>query len=97
MSLLKEKNRKEYLADEAKYLDKFPLTAEQRRCVLEKDWLGMLKVGGNIYYMSKLGATHGHSFQYLAGAMSGVTQEEYRQMMVNGGRSIEGNRNKREQ
>jgi len=96
MSLLKEQNRKEFLANQEKYLDKYPLTAEQRRCVLEKDWLGMLHEGGNIYYMSKFGATHGHSFQYMAGAMSGLTQEEYRQMMINGGRSIEGNRSKSE-
>ena len=96
MSLLKEENRKEFLADEAKYLDKYPLTDEQRRCVLEKDFLGLLKVGGNIYYAAKLGATHGLSFQYMAGAMSGMSQEEYRQMMVNGGRHIEGNRSKSE-
>lgn len=96
MSLLKDANRKEFLANEAKYLDKFPLSAEQRRCVLEKDFLGLLKVGGNIYYASKLGATHGLSFQYMAGAMSGMTQEQYRKMMVDGGRSVEGNRSKSE-
>ena len=96
MSLLKEENRNEFLADEAKYLNKYPITQEQRRCVLEKDFLGLLKVGGNIYYVSKLGATHGLSFQYMAGAMSGMTQEEYRKMMVDGGRSIEGNRSKSE-
>lgn len=96
MSLLKEENRKEFLADEAKYLDKFPLTDEQRRVVLEKDFNGILNEGGNIYYAAKLGATHGLSFQYMAGAMSGMSQEEYRQMMVNGGRSVEGNRSKSE-
>ena len=64
MSLLKAHNREEFLADEGKYLDKFPMTSEQRRCVLERDWLGMLKSGGNIYYMSKLGGTLGRSFQY---------------------------------
>jgi protocatechuate 4,5-dioxygenase, alpha chain len=97
MSLLKADNRQAFLADENKYLDRYPLTAEQRRCVLERDWLGMLKVGGNIYYMSKLGATLGHSFQFLAAAMSGMSQEAYREMMIKGGRSIDGNRSKREQ
>ena len=97
MSLLKAHNREEFLADEGKYLDKFPMTSEQRRCVLERDWLGMLKSGGNIYYMSKLGGTLGRSFQYMAGAMSGLTQEQYRDMMVKGGRSVDGNRSKSEQ
>lgn len=96
MSLLKEENRKAFLADEAKFLDQYPLTEEQRRCVLEKDFLGLLKVGGNIYYAAKLGATHELSFQYMAGSMSGMTQEEYRNMMLNGGRNIEGNRSKSE-
>ena len=97
MSLMKAENREAFLADEPGYLDRFPLTEEQRRCVLERDWLGMIHVGGNIYYTSKLGATLGRSFQYMAGAMSGLTQEEYRAMMAAGGRSIEGNRSKSEQ
>ena len=96
MSLMKSENREAFLADEEAYLEKFPMTDEQRRTVIERDWLGMIKVGGNIYYTSKLGATLGHSFQYLAGAMSGMTQEEYAEMMKAGGRPIDGNRSKSE-
>lgn len=96
MSLMKAENREAFKADEAAYLDRFPMTPEQRKAVLERDWLGMIKLGGNIYYTSKLGATDGRSFQYLAGAMSGMTQEEYAQMMAEGGRPIEGNRSIRE-
>lgn len=97
MSLMKAENREAFKADEAAYLDRFPMTPEQRKAVLERDWLGMIKLGGNIYYTSKLGATDGKSFQYLAGAMSGMTQEEYAQMMAGGGRPIEGNRSMTEQ
>jgi len=96
MSLMKPENREAFRADEAAYLNRFPMTPEQRHSVLERDWLGMIKLGGNIYYTSKLGATDGKSFQYLAGAMSGLTQEQYRDMMIKGGRSIEGNRSKAE-
>lgn len=95
-SLMKPENRKAFHADEEKYLNEFPMTPEQRAAVLARDWLGMIKLGGNIYYMSKLGATDGKSFQYMAGAMSGVTQEQYAQMMLEGGRPIEGNRSKSE-
>lgn len=96
MSMSKEENRKAFLADEAGYLDRhFPqLTAEQRRCILERDWLGMIKTGANIYYMSKFGATLGRSFQYMAGEMTGQGQDRYRAMMVDGGRIVEGNRSK---
>jgi protocatechuate 4,5-dioxygenase alpha chain len=96
-SLMRPENREAFLADERKYLDKFGLTPEQRSAVLARDWLGMIKLGGNIYYMSKFGATLGRSFQYMAGAMSGVTQEQYAEMMLKGGRSIEGNRSKKRQ
>ena len=92
MSLLKPENRKAFLENETAYLQKFPMTEEQRQSVLKRDWLGMVKLGGNIYYTSKLGATLGKSFQYIAAEMSGVTQQEYADMMLNGGRTPEGNR-----
>ena len=56
------------------------------------DWNGMLKLGGNIYFLAKIGATDGKSFQQMAGSMTGMTEEEYRDMMIKGGRSAEGNR-----
>lgn len=96
MSLLKAENREIFLADERAYLDRFPMSEEQKQSVLDRDWLGMIKLGGNIYYTSKIGATLGRSFQYIAAEMSGVSQEEYAQMMLNGGRSPEGNRSKSE-
>lgn len=94
MSLMKHENREAFRADEEAYLDKFPMTEEQRRTVLERDWLGMIKVGGNIYYTAKLGACDGKSFQYIAGKMSGVSEQEYADMMLGGGRSVENNRSK---
>jgi protocatechuate 4,5-dioxygenase alpha chain len=92
MSLLKSENREEFLADEEAYLQKYPMTTEQRQSVLDRNWLGMVKLGGNIYFTSKIGATLGKSFQYIAAEMSGVTQEEYANMMLQGGRNPEGNR-----
>ena len=94
MSLMKDENRKAFKADERAYLAKFPMTEEQRQMILKRDWNGMLRLGGNIYYTSKLGATDGLSFQNLAALMTGTTQEQYAQMMIKGGRSIEGNRSK---
>ena len=96
MSLLKPENREAFLADERAYLDRFPMTEAQKQAVLDRDWLGMVKLGGNIYYTSKIGATLGRSFQYIAAEMSGVPQEEYAKMMLEGGRSPEGNRSKSE-
>jgi protocatechuate 4,5-dioxygenase alpha subunit len=65
--------------------------------VLERNWLGMIQEGGNIYYVSKLGATSGFSFEAMAASMAGTTRENYRAMMIGGGRPISGNRSKAEQ
>ena len=92
MSLNDAGNRDAFRADEAGYLDGFALDADQRRAVLDRDWLGLLEVGGNVYYTYKLAACDGMSFQDLAGRQTGMTHEEFAQMMLAGGRGIEGNR-----
>src|SRR6202142_946002 len=97
MSLMKDENRKAFLANEPAYLDKYKLSPEQRQAVLDRNWLKMIQEGGNIYYVSKLGATSGFSFEAMAAAMAGTTRENYRSMMIGGGRPIEGNRSKAEQ
>jgi protocatechuate 4,5-dioxygenase alpha chain len=92
MSLNDAANRAAFKADEPAYLDRYPLTAAQRSAVQRRDWLGMLKVGGNIYYTIKIGFCDGLTFQDVAAKMSGVSREEYAAMMLAGGRSPEGNR-----
>ena len=94
MSLMKAENRKAFKENEASYLDRFALTPEQREAILKRDYNRMLELGGNIYFTAKLGATDGHSFQHIAAVMTGSTQEDYAKMMLNGGRSVEGNRSK---
>ena len=94
MSLMKDENRKAFKADEAKYLERFPMTQQQRDAILKRDYNRMLELGGNIYFTAKLGATDGHSFQHLAAEMTGSSQEDYAKMMLAGGRSVEGNRSK---
>jgi protocatechuate 4,5-dioxygenase alpha chain len=96
MSLMKPENREAFRADEAAYLARFPMTPEQRQAILDRDWNRMLELGGNIYFTSKIGANDGLSFQQMAAMMTGSTQEQYAQMMIAGGRHIEGNRSKSE-
>ena len=96
MSLMKAGNRDEFRANEDKYLRKWPMTDEQRQAILERNWGRMIELGGNIYYLSKLFSTDGKSFQFVAATMTGLTQEQYAQMMLNGGRSVDGNRSKSE-
>ena len=96
MSLMTAQNRAAFKADQAGYLARFPMTQAQRQSVLDRDWNQMIQLGGNIYFTSKIAATDGLSFQQIAAIMSGVSQPEYAQMMLDGGRSIEGVRSKSE-
>lgn len=92
VSLMKAENRARFKADERAYLDEWPMTEEQKLAVMSRDLNRCIALGGNIYFLAKIGATHGKSFQQMAGSMTGMTEQEYRDMMIAGGRSIAGNR-----
>src|SRR5215204_4688503 len=92
MSLMKAENREKFKADERAYLDQWDMTEEQKQAVLARDLNRCIALGGNIYFLAKIGATDGKSFQYMAASMTGMTQEDYAAMMLAGGRSVEGNR-----
>lgn len=92
MSLMQAANRERFLADPRAYLDEWQMTEAQKQAVLARDLNRCIAEGGNIYFLAKLGATYGRSFQQLAGSMTGMTEAEYREMMISGGRSVEGNR-----
>lgn len=91
-SLMKAENRARFKANERAYLDEWPMTEDQKQAVMDRDLNRCIELGGNIYFLARVGATDGKSFQQMAGSMTGMTEEAYREMMVKGGRSIEGNR-----
>jgi protocatechuate 4,5-dioxygenase alpha chain len=92
MSLMKPENRARFKANERAYLDEWPMSEAQKQAVLDRDLNRCIELGGNIYFLAKIGATDGKSFQQMAGSMTGMTEQEYRDMMLRGGRPIEGNR-----
>tara|TARA_R110001592_G_scaffold363395_1_gene687519 strand:+ start:28208 stop:28606 length:399 start_codon:yes stop_codon:yes gene_type:complete len=92
VSLMKAENRERFKANERAYLDHWPMTEAQKQGVLERDYNRMISLGGNIYFLAKIFSSDGISFQAAASTMTGMTQEEYAQMMINGGRAPEGNR-----
>lgn len=92
MSLMKAANRTRFKADERAYLDEWQMSEDQKQAVMSRDLNRCIALGGNIYFLAKIGATDGASFQQMAGSMTGMTEEEYRAMMLAGGRSVAGNR-----
>jgi protocatechuate 4,5-dioxygenase, alpha chain len=87
MSLMKAANRDRFKAGERAYLDEWPMTEEQKQAVLARDYNRMIALGGNIYFLAKIFATDGRSFQYAAALMTGMSQEDYARMMLTGGRA----------
>ena len=92
MTLMKAENREVFKANERAYLDQWAMSEEHKQAVLARDLNRCISLGGNIYFLAKIGATDGKSFQQMAGSMTGMTEEEYRDMMIKGGRSVVGNR-----
>jgi len=86
MSLMKSANREAFKADQRAYLDRWPMSEEQKLAVMARDYNGMIALGGNIYFLAKIFATDGKSFQYAAALMTGMSQEAYAAMMLSGGR-----------
>ncbi len=97
MSLMQAGNRERFRADERAYLDEWAMSAAQKQAVLARDLNACIALGGNIYFLVKIGATDGVSVQNMVSTMSGMSEEDYRLMMLGGGRPIDGNRYLHEQ
>ena len=98
MSLNKAECRTEFAADEKAYMAKFSMTEEQRQAVLDRDYTRLLQLGANVYYCFKLVSHDRQPPQVMYGKMSSppLSFEGFQEMMINGGRPIEGNRSKKE-
>jgi protocatechuate 4,5-dioxygenase alpha chain len=92
MSLMKPENRERFRADEAAYLDEWLISAEAKAALLARDYNTLLDLGGNVYFLSKLFSSDGIPFAEAVSTMTDMTWPEYRQMMLDGGRSPEGQR-----
>ena len=86
LSLMKGENRARFKADERAYLAQWPMTDAQRQAILDRNYNEMIALGGNIYFLAKIFSSDGKSFQDAAALMTGMTQEQYAEMMLKGGR-----------
>lgn len=90
MSLNDEGNREAFRADPEAYMQRYGLSEEQRQAVRDRDWLRMLELGGNIYFTLKIASLDGLTTQDVGAAMTGISPDEFREMMRNGGRNPRG-------
>lgn len=77
-----EANRKAFVEDEQAYIDRFNLTPEQRKAVADRDVLGMLDAGGNIYYLAKLAGIFGLGVQDVGALQTGQSVDEFKAFLL---------------
>ena len=88
-SFNEEANRDEFNADPAAYCDKLGVKGEFKEAVLNNDFLGMLKLGANIYYLAKMALPRGVSVQDAGAAFQGISSEEFKQKLLDKGIGLE--------
>ena len=84
-----EENRQEFDEDAAAYATKFGLTDKQKDALVNGDFLGMLRMGANIYYLAKLAVPKGVSVQDAGAAFQGITTEEFKANLAKNGVNLE--------
>jgi protocatechuate 4,5-dioxygenase alpha chain len=92
MSLMTAENRERFKADQTGYLEEWDMTPEQKQAVIDRDFNKMISLGGNIYFLAKIGASDGMSYVQIVSSMTENDAQAHAEMMISGGRSVEGNR-----
>jgi protocatechuate 4,5-dioxygenase alpha chain len=90
MSFNHEENREAFKKDEEAYCAKFGLTPEQREAVRARDVLGLVRLGGNIYYLAKLAGIFNLSVQDVGAQQRGMSVADFRMMLEKSGEDAHG-------
>lgn len=75
-------NRKAFTEDERAYCAKYGLNEAQTAAILGRDVLGLLRAGGNVYYLAKFAGILGLDVQDLGAAQTGMTKDAFKAMLV---------------
>lgn len=75
-------NRAEFLEDEDAYCERYGLSDEQKRVIHERDVLGLIAAGGNVYYLAKFAGILGLDVQDLGALQTGMTKDEFKAKLL---------------
>lgn len=81
-SLNEAVNRESFERDPSAYCDQYSVAGRYKKLVLEKDFLGMLRAGANIYYMAKMAVPHGTSVQDAGARFQGISTQEFQAKLL---------------
>jgi protocatechuate 4,5-dioxygenase alpha chain len=75
-------NRAAFVADEDAYCRKYGLDDAQRAAVKDRDVLGLIAAGGNVYYLAKFAGIFGLNVQDLGALQTGLSVEAFKQKLL---------------
>ncbi len=84
-----DENRQEFAEDPAAYADKFGLSDEHKEALVNFEFLKMLQLGANIYFLAKLAIPRGFSVQDAGAAFQGISTEEFQAKLTSKGVGLE--------
>lgn len=90
IALNKKTDREQFVADPEEFMTRFGLSDEQKDAVRRRDFLRMIELGGNIFFIYKIGMVDGLNVPDIVASMADQTTEEFTEMMRNGGRKPRG-------
>ena len=79
-------NRRAFERDEAAYCAQYELDPEQRDAVKRRDFLRMIELGGNIYYLAKLAGIFGLNVQDLGAQQTGLSLDAFKARLEHAGK-----------
>jgi len=84
-----EDNRQAFAQDAGAYADKYGVTDKQKKALLDEDFLGLLRLGANVYFLAKLAVPRGMSMQDAGAAFQGITTAEFTAKLASKGANLE--------
>lgn len=84
-----DENRKKFDEDPAAYCDKMGVEGEFKEAVLANDFLKLLRMGANIYYLAKMAIPRGTSVQDAGAQFQGITTEEFQRKLFEKAEGLE--------
>jgi len=75
-------NRDAFRKDEEAYMRHYGLNPQQAKAIRQRDVLGLLQAGGNVYYLAKFAGILGLDVQDLGALQTGLSKEEFKARLV---------------
>ena len=77
MSLNRKVNRVLFKRDELAYLERYGLSEEQKRAVVNRDWREMVRLGGNLFCILKITAVDPYPITKIGADQRGMDHDDF--------------------